>query len=100
VKTLQSLLGLGDEQVISLVVFVGDSTFKTPMPDNVTYGGGYIRFIKSRKDEVLSETEVQDIVSKIENGRLAATFRNHRQHVAHVNSIVEKKASVPRCPKC
>jgi len=41
VKTLQSLLGLGDEQVISLVVFVGDSTFKTPMPDNVAYGGGY-----------------------------------------------------------
>src|SRR5690554_1408785 len=51
VKTLRSLLGLGDEQVISLVVFVGDSTFKTPMPDNVAYGGGYIRFIKSRKED-------------------------------------------------
>ena len=100
VKTLQSLLDLSDEQVFSVVVFVGDSTFKTPMPENVTYGGGYIRFIKSRTEEVLAEAEVQDIVSKIETGRLAATFRNHRQHVAHVKSIVEQKASAPRCPKC
>lgn len=79
---------------------MGDSTFKTPMPDNVTYGGGYIRFIKSRTEEVLVEAEVQDLVSKIETGRLAATFRNHRQHVAHVKGIVEQKASALRCPKC
>ncbi|MBW0147233.1 nuclease-related domain-containing protein [Marinobacter arenosus] len=100
VKTLQSLLGLGDEQVHSLVVFVGDSTFKTPMPENVTSGGGYIRFIKAQMETRLSDDEVQTVIETIESGRLAATFRNHRRHVAHVKEIVVKKESEPRCPKC
>jgi len=53
VKTIQSLLGLNDQQVHSVVVFVGESTFKTEMPENVTYGFGYIRFIKSKNKLVL-----------------------------------------------
>ncbi len=36
VKTLESLLNLEEEQIFSVVVFVGDSTFKTDMPENVT----------------------------------------------------------------
>lgn len=100
VKTLQSLLGLGNEQVISLVVFVGDSTFKTSMPENVTHGGGYVRFIKAQTEQRLSDIEVQKVIEAIESGRLAATFGNHRKHVAHVKEIVAKKESVPRCPEC
>jgi hypothetical protein len=100
VKTLQSLLGLDDEQVCSLVVFVGDSTFKTEMPENVTQGGGYIRFIKSQTEHRLSDAEVQDVVEKIESGRLAASFRTHREHTAHVKEIVAQKVGEPRCPKC
>lgn len=70
VKTLESLLGLTDQQVHSVVVFVGDSTFKTDMPPNVTYGGGYVRYIKSKTARVLTPIEVEDIVAKIETGRL------------------------------
>src|SRR5690554_7908717 len=100
VKTLQSLLELSDEQVFSVVVFVGDSTFKTPMPENVTHGGGYVRFIKAQTEPRLSDAEVQKVIEVIESGRLAATLKNHRMHVTHVKEIVAKKESVPRCPKC
>ncbi|MBR9872401.1 MAG: nuclease [Gammaproteobacteria bacterium] len=100
VKTLHSLLDLDDEQVFSVVVFVGDSTFKTPMPDNVTKGGDYIRFIKSYTEERLTEGEVTSIIDSIESGRLAATFKSHRQHTAHVKQIVAKKEGEPKCPKC
>ena len=100
VKTLQSLLGLSDEQVFSVVVFVGDSTFKTPMPENVTHGGGYVRFIKAQTEQRLSDAEVHKVIQAIESGRLAATFGNHRKHVAHVKEIVARRESVPRCPKC
>jgi len=34
VKTLESLLGLNEQQVHSVIVFIGDSTFKTEMPSN------------------------------------------------------------------
>jgi hypothetical protein len=100
VKTLQILLGLDDEQVFSLVVFVGDSTFKTEMPENVTHGGGYIRFIKSHTEHLLSDAEVQGVVEKIGSGRLAASFRTHREHVVHVKETVARKETEPRCPKC
>jgi ribosomal protein L37AE/L43A len=100
IKTLESLLGLNDQQVHSLVVFVGDSTFKTEMPDNVTYGSGYIRYIKSKKQPLLSAVEVKEIVSKIESGRLSPSFKTHREHVKHVKNIVREKQDSIACPKC
>ncbi|QTN43324.1 nuclease-related domain-containing protein [Marinobacter salsuginis] len=100
VKTLQNLLDLSDEQVFSVVVFVGDSTIKTPMPENVTHGGGYVRYIKAQTEQRLSDAEVQKVIDAIESGRLAATFRNHRSHVNHVKEVVARKNSEPRCPKC
>ena len=47
-KTLQSLLDLNNEQVFSVIAFVGSSTFKTEMPENVNHIKGCIRFIKSK----------------------------------------------------
>lgn len=91
VKTLESLLELNDQQVHSVVVFVGNSTFKTDMPENVTSGGGYIRFIKSKTQLVLTETEVYEIMDIIENGRLTPSFKTNREHVKHVKNIATKK---------
>jgi predicted RNA-binding Zn-ribbon protein involved in translation (DUF1610 family) len=99
-KTLESLLGLNDEQIFSVIVFVGDSTFKTEMPENVTYGRGYIKFIKSKVKPVLTESEVKEITSKIEISRLTPSFKTNREHVKHVKTIVEKKGNSQSCPKC
>lgn len=98
--TLRSLLGLDDEQVFSVIAFVGDSEFKTWMPSNVTHGLGYIRYIQSKTEQVLSPKQVLEITQTIENGRLARTFKNHRDHVKHVQSIVAENQSKQRCPKC
>jgi hypothetical protein len=91
VKSLESLLGLNDQQVHSLVVFVGDSTFKTEMPENVTYGYGYIRHIKSKRYSVLSEAEVDVILNKIRAGMLTPSFKTNREHIKHVKHIVSEK---------
>jgi restriction system protein len=99
-KTLESLLGLNDQQVHSLVVFVGDSTFKTEMPENVTYGFGYVRYIKSKRQNVLSEAEVDAILNKIGAGMLTRSFKTNREHIKHVNHIVSEKKKENTCPKC
>lgn len=101
-KTLESLLGLNDQQIYSVIVFIGNSTFKTNMPENVTSGSGYIRFIKSKTQPVLSDLEVNEITGKIESGRLTPSFKTNREHVAHVKNIVAEKESnnVNACPKC
>ena len=102
VKTLESLLGLNNQQVHSVIVFVGDSTFKTAMPENVTYGGGYARYIKSKRTPVLTQSQVTEILEKIEQGRLTPSFKTNREHVRHVKNIVADKENhhVPNCPKC
>lgn len=99
-KTLQSLLGLSDAQLFSVIVFVGDSTFKTDMPENVTYGKGYIRFIKSKNRLVLTDSQVKDVTEKIKMGRLTPSFKTNREHVKHVQSIVAQKEKAQSCPKC
>lgn len=102
-QTLQSALEIEPEKMFSLVVFVGDSTFKTPMPDNVVNAGGYIRFIKCKIQPILSDSEILAICAKIESGRLKPSIKTHREHVRHVTTIVEEKqrpADVNSCPKC
>lgn len=100
VKTLQALLGLSDAQIHSVVVFMGDTTFKSEMPANVTRGGDYLRFIKSHQEQVLAREQVKEVVDRIASGRLQASFKTHRDHVKHVQAIVENKAKVIRCPRC
>ncbi len=102
VKTLESLLGLNEKQIHSVVVFVGDSTFKTEMPENVTYGVGYAKYIKSKREPVLTEYEVNEITRTIESRRLAPSFQTNSEHVKHVRNIVaeKEKHNIPNCPRC
>lgn len=99
-KVLGELLGLSETQLFSVVVFVGDSTFKTEIPENVTYGKGYIRFIKSKTQPILSESEVVSVTHKIESGRLTPSFKTNREHVKHVKEIIATKVVSQICPKC
>ena len=100
VKTLQELLDLSDEQVHSVVVFIGDCTFKTAMPENVTEGGEYISYIKSKKEIVFSEEDAQSIVEAIESGRLKPGFRTNREHVRHLKSREAARTNEITCPRC
>jgi len=104
VKTLETFL-LDDsnampESIFSVIIFIGDSTFKTPMPDNVTFARGGIEYIKSKRNIVFSEGEVADIIEKIESGRLERSFKTNRQHVRHVKEIVKEKSDTKSCSRC
>jgi hypothetical protein len=101
VKTLEALLDIPATAIHSLVVFVGDSTFKTDMPDNVTYAGGYIRYIKSKREEILSMADVNAVIAQIEELRLQRGLATNRQHVNHLRTKSETSSSSnPQCPKC
>lgn len=98
-KTLQALLNLEDQQVHSVVVFIGDSTFKTPVPVNVTFGMDYIRYIQSMTETVLSPKQVREIIEAIENGRLKRSMNSNRAHKQHVQQIINSKDNAQLCPK-
>lgn len=87
VKELESCIGVEGQKIFSVVVFIGDSTFKTEMPENVTSGMRCISYIKDKKEVLLTAEEVKRIIGKIESGRLKPTIKTHINHVNHVKSI-------------
>ncbi len=99
-KALQDLLGLNGDQIHSLVVFIGDSEFKTPIPENVTYGGGYLQFIKSKRRLVLSPGKVDAIAQEIAKFRLPASRATRRAHVQQIQESKTQRASAHTCAWC
>lgn len=99
IKALEAALEVPSEVIRSVIVFAGDSTFKTPMPPNVTHGGGYIGYIRSFREPVLTDAQVERAVALIQSGRLAPSRQTHREHVRQLKSRNDVTAQ-RRCPKC
>lgn len=99
-KTLASCLDIPESKIFSVIVFVGDSEFKTEMPTNVTYAGGLIHYINSKQEKILSLIEIESVIHTIESGRLKPSIKTHRDHAQHVKEIKAKKATEKTCPKC
>jgi restriction system protein len=99
VKAIEAALQIPEDTIHSVVTFVGGSTFKTDMPANVTYGGGFIAYIKSFREQVFTQDQVSDLLAKITSRRLAPTLATHRAHVQNLKSRANPNAE-RRCPKC
>ena len=98
-EALRTLLDLRTDVVHSIVVFAGDSRFKTRMPANVVHGGGYVRYIRRFRERVFSDSEVEAICSRLAEGRLAPTRETQRAHVGNVSNR-EQAGHAPACPRC
>lgn len=99
VKALTAALKVSPDLVHSVVAFVGDSTFKTAMPANVTAGIGFARYIKSFTTPVFSQTEVEEIGAGIAANRLAPSWKTHRAHVRNLKARADPSAE-RNCPRC
>lgn len=99
VKALEEAFGIPFEKIHSVIVFTGGSSFKTPMPDNVTYAGGYISYIKSKTQVLFSLSEVESIFEAIVLGRIKPCLATTRVHVQNLQSRKEMESEV-LCPRC
>ena len=100
VRAVQSVLNLDPEIIHSVVVFVGDSKFKTPMPPNVTKGRKFAKYIKSFKKVVLSEQDVKAILKQLQSGSLKKGRETNRQHIQNVKANKSGKLKTDICPRC
>lgn len=80
IKELEALLQIGENKLFSVVVFTGDAEFKTDMPDNVMGSHRLGRYILSKGTPVLTESEVQDILLKINGAMLEQSRETSRLH--------------------
>lgn len=99
VKALQALLDVPLDTLHSVVVFAGASKFKSPMPPNVTQGGGYITYIRLFREPVFAESDVSVLAEKIQSGLLEKSRETSRRHVQGLKSRVNPAAE-RKCPKC
>ncbi len=99
IAALKTLLGIPPDTIHSVIVFVGNSTFKTNMPAKVTHTGGYVRYIRSFKQPVFSETQVENILAQIKSGRFEPSGATQKAHVRRLKARANPNA-VRRCPKC
>jgi hypothetical protein len=104
-KTIEKLLDIDINKLFSVIVFAGDSEFKTKMPKNVTKGIGYIDYIKSKKEKLLTKTQIDKIIKQIEEGRLSKSLKTNIEHINNVKAIIEEKeinknSNNKICPWC
>lgn len=99
VRTLAELVELGGDTLFSVIAFVGEAEFKTPMPDNVTGPAGCLAYIRARTREVLSEEQVAGVCDRIATGRLAQTRATARAHAAHVRELHAQKHAPEQAPE-
>lgn len=107
-KALEAALRCNPSQIYSLVVFIGSCTFKTTMPDNVTYASGCLDYIRRFTVPVFTDAEVRNIISLLHDIKLQPSFTTDRNHRRHVRDITANKAVVnssntgshKACPSC
>lgn len=100
VKTIESLLGINPQYIHSVIVFVGDSRFKTDMPENVTYGRACLQFIRKFNEPVISDSERDLLIEKLNAVRLKSGIATHIQHQKHVEELITTKVAERACSRC
>ena len=90
-QTLASCLGITHDLIYSVIVFIGDSTFKTKMPENVTYARGCVEYIKTKQEVHFTKEQINRIINTIEAGRLTPNLKTNIAHNKHVKTIIESK---------
>lgn len=99
VETALVDLNLPSGAVRSVVAFVGKAELKTEMPHNVTVGTGFVSYIRSFREPMLSDSQVLAACSMIESESLSISAAKHRRHVRDLEQ--QKRSSAPRkCPRC
>jgi restriction system protein len=92
---LGEFLHIDNRCIFPVIHFTGDCTFKTELPDNVrTHGVG--RYIKTFRDEIFSNEDVDEAVNTIKSFLSESTFTN----CGHIKSLEERHSSNTICPSC
>ncbi len=94
-KLLSEYLGIEEPQIRTVIYFVSDCRFKTPLPNNVI-NSGLGRHIKQFQTSILPPEEIDRITRKLEQhiSQSSLTGRDH------VRSLRERHESNTVCPKC
>ncbi|WP_018624486.1 nuclease-related domain-containing protein [Kangiella aquimarina] len=84
IKTLKELTQLPFNVFHSVIVFAGDATFKTDLPKNVIKQQSLKKYLQGFNEIVLTEQQIYQVRSQIEDNRLECGFKTNQQHVRNL----------------
>ena len=94
-KILSEFLNLDESKIHSVIYFVGDCKFITPLPDNVI-NSGVGRFIKRFRNQILSTEDVNRVINAVDK-HLSESSLSKRDHI---KSLRKRHSSITICPRC
>lgn len=112
IGALKDVINATDEAIFSLVIFAGNSDFKKTMPENVGNPLAALNYIKSHRTVYLTDDEVDQVTTAIEQARLPAGFLTRFIHSSHIKEFRKRRSSrpekptvqvkndAPLCPRC
>lgn len=82
-KVLEQILAdiVDMEFIHSVIVFMPEAVFKTDMPSNVFRGAGWIDYVKTYKQSVISPMKLKRVQLRLEKEILEKSWKTNRQHV-------------------
>ena len=93
-KVLSEFLELSESFIYPIVYFVGDCTFKTPLPSNVLRSR-LGRYIKQFRKPVLSHQYVEYLIKQLEQHIAGSSLKRKD----HLRSLHHRHSSNTVCPK-
>jgi hypothetical protein len=96
-KCLADFLAVDHRKLHSLVVFWGDCEFKTQMPENVVKGLKCVSYIRSKKQVLFTDDEVDKLCVRLKELKDNTSFMSGWRHT---NSVKKRYESTSLCPKC
>lgn len=92
VQVLQSFLKLDANKFVSVIAFVGNAQFRDDMPENVTVESTLIPFIRHHNRILLSDWQVENVVTRIESERLARSTATDKRHIRYAQAAKRRRA--------
>ncbi len=86
-NSVASLINIYRDKIFPIVVFAGESEFKTDIPDNVKHTYDFISYIRSKQSIILSERDIKRIIKEIDELRLPLGIETDIKHIKYVKEI-------------
>ncbi len=95
IKAVQKFFNVNMNKIFSIIVFTGDSEFKSKMPDNVIELHELPSYLNSYKDQIITTQTVEKLSKKMTDYLLKSEI----DEVDHIENVINNR-NKPICPKC
>jgi hypothetical protein len=90
---------LHEDAFKTVILFSGEVNLKSDFPPYVVKGLNYIDYIKSFKEEILTNMEVSYVIEKMKE--FQASRKDHKEHIEKIRDQRNFETdSIPNCPAC